>query len=1055
MDLPSVLGGLAQGFVDFGKSAVDLFGTGGAAFADLIQGTGTKNQDDFRKWLYQTDSVKDAAAKGLGTALNGVQTISDYIPGVNVLTRNPLGNTAQGALGGLADEFKMAGENYDLGRAGQRAAVSGAAALAGSSLGDALKKSASPLLRSGLAQGLARGATGGAINQGGYAAIDGGDVMQGALQGAGLGALIGGATGAVQDFIPHKQTYRPETLDDVLATDDIVVAADMEPEGMAVNAVAPGTKRLYRGLSQEYDPNYPTNKLDTSGYESWTDNPELARQYGKNVYYTDVPESAIKTSYMDENPQSETYGDRNLWHSITKPAGLNGVSGTEYLLYMDDPASRSLVRNRLQGGGTLDAILADADMAVNAAREPEGFTYDYDGSDLAAVQRAYNLATQDQVKLDGILKEISDTLGTDFESAGQKSVKSMLDKIERKVRSGRDYTASSMKDHTRGKVMMHNFSEIPQVLQELDRRGVPYDTEVVTNDWGYKGYHITYRNPDGISSEIQLTTADHWPAKLESDAIYDEWRNFNLDASTKTERQRYNEAMAKSQALWAKVDFNDFDKTVQSLSDTGRASRSVAPVTLKSGLTQEPSLYTKMPSSSESASMSPSSVTRTFSGTGFDKSPNIDTPPFRNIIPQNTSRTLEGVLSADDLKVNSAKIAPGQLGLFDDMPTQTPKTGTRQVSLFDQPQEGLDYYGGDIENPEPVNPYAPVDGKFTDAMKQRYSEVVDDYLRGNITKNDLYDKINPDTMPKKGIDVAAREAADLKPKARKEYIEKALFGDGGVENATTEQLLDVYFSANSTSRQNMLDRIDRIKNADYYMPATKEYMLKNTHDYYVKKVKTAINKAADATSTRGGHTGAYDTILSERLGIAPGNTNKRVAKFDMEKSAFGRYRPDSRDIATQDSLNPENTISTTAHERLHSFQGEADPGSAGRYNQEVVDAYNELRNDLRPLLHSRRQISKDHPYMKDYYASRIEQESRMLQDYLDANGYTNSIRRGRGEYGAEIKPAFDKFFDKLRDLSKRGVALPAITGLIGGGAVLEQILNGDKEDKKKTNKRSA
>ena len=72
-DLPSILGGMAQGFVDFGKSAVDFFGTGGASIADLIESARTgkvtaKNQDDFRKWLYQTDSTKDAAAKGLGTA---------------------------------------------------------------------------------------------------------------------------------------------------------------------------------------------------------------------------------------------------------------------------------------------------------------------------------------------------------------------------------------------------------------------------------------------------------------------------------------------------------------------------------------------------------------------------------------------------------------------------------------------------------------------------------------------------------------------------------------------------------------------------------------------------------------------------------------------------------------------------------------------------------------------------------------------------------------------------------------------------------------------------
>ena len=51
LDLPSVLGGLAQGFLDFGKSTVDLLGTGTASVADLVQsgGKSTKNQDDFRK----------------------------------------------------------------------------------------------------------------------------------------------------------------------------------------------------------------------------------------------------------------------------------------------------------------------------------------------------------------------------------------------------------------------------------------------------------------------------------------------------------------------------------------------------------------------------------------------------------------------------------------------------------------------------------------------------------------------------------------------------------------------------------------------------------------------------------------------------------------------------------------------------------------------------------------------------------------------------------------------------------------------------------------------
>lgn len=443
-DLPSILGGMAQGFLDFGKSAVDLFGTGGAAVGDLVDTirTGkvsTKNQDDFRKWLYNTDSVEDAAAKGLGTALNGVQTVSDYIPGIGAVTRNPLFNAGQGALGGLADEFKMYGKDYDLGRAGQRAAVGAGGALASTGLADALKGSSNTLLSSNTLQGLARGATGGAITGGGYAAIDGGDVMQSALQGAGTGALIGGATGAFQDFKPAK-TYDMALTDDERAArianaqkqiDDIgpVSRFSNNPDDIAKRAriselqgnirayqngydtaqdytdamaakranrpdtqagttqgqayapnmgemeygapVQDGYTRLYRGMTQEFDPQYNRNAMDNmNGYESWTDNYDLANRYGagKYVYSVDVPTSRIANSLYDENPNSATYGDRNFIASIEKPAGLDGITGNEYLLNTNDELRSGLTYNRVNAPQQLEATLADADMAVNNPR---------------------------------------------------------------------------------------------------------------------------------------------------------------------------------------------------------------------------------------------------------------------------------------------------------------------------------------------------------------------------------------------------------------------------------------------------------------------------------------------------------------------------------------------------------------------------------------------------------------------------------------------------------------------------------------------------------------
>ena len=92
--------------------------------------------------------------------------------------------------------------------------------------------------------------------------------------------------------------------------------------------------RLYRGLTQEFNPNYDKTKLDNvNGYESWTDNYELAKAYGDNVYYIDIPESKIAREIIDENPKSMTYGDRNLIYENDKPVGIRGKNGKEYMLY--------------------------------------------------------------------------------------------------------------------------------------------------------------------------------------------------------------------------------------------------------------------------------------------------------------------------------------------------------------------------------------------------------------------------------------------------------------------------------------------------------------------------------------------------------------------------------------------------------------------------------------------------------------------------------------------------------------------------------------------------
>lgn len=89
--------------------------------------------------------------------------------------------------------------------------------------------------------------------------------------------------------------------------------------------------RLYRGLEQEFKKDYNLSSTDApQGYSTWTDNPELAKQYaGENgrVYYIDLPKSELGKEIVDQN------GERPLFIDNEKKAGLNNISGKEYLVY--------------------------------------------------------------------------------------------------------------------------------------------------------------------------------------------------------------------------------------------------------------------------------------------------------------------------------------------------------------------------------------------------------------------------------------------------------------------------------------------------------------------------------------------------------------------------------------------------------------------------------------------------------------------------------------------------------------------------------------------------
>ena len=183
-----------------------------------------------------------------------------------------------------------------------------------------------------------------------------------------------------------------------------------------------------------------------------------------------------------------------------------------------------------------------------------------------------------------------------------------------------------------------------------------------------------------------------------------------------------------------------------------------------------------------------------------------------------------------------------------------------------------------------------------------------------------------------------------------------------------------------------------------------------------------------------GRTGRLDAELSDRLGIGRSNTPMLDTTNKWNTSAQGDY---GGGVIGSDPLwsTGETGVSNVAHERLHSIQEHA---RLQDYDPAVSKAFNELEDELIPLLHDKEQIVKKYGSGNaNYWLERNEQESRMFQDYLEYKNYTQRRIGGKRdyEYGEEIIKPFDKFIEKLRKLSKKGIALPSLALLFGGAAL--------------------
>lgn len=1069
-DLSSILGGMVQGFKDFGTGLVDMFGTGGAAIGDLFQsgGRSTKNQDDFRKWLYQTDNTQDAAAKGLGTILNGVQTVSDFIPGAGAVTRNPLFNGVQGAIGGVADEFKMAGKDYDLGRAAQRAGVGAASGLASAYTNQALSKTGNKLINNGLVRGAAGGALAGGIANAGYTGIEGGsvqDMINAGLYGAQTGALVGGTTGLARELIKpttkmdaaltnKEKAARIANIDDQLAKLDTST-----PEGSARynelmaardNYANDKMIRLYRGMSAEDVPTlkqyyddmrnpeiqpkqYSGASLNGRGYDTAPDF-RTAESYAEvsgngpsmGVFEIDLPEESFV-------PMTKELGNREtdfIIRAHDKFGGYNPEVNPKY-----NPEALAIGKQDFQNYLKTNNIAG----SVN----PDKSVYTIMNSDVVGDFRASKMLPQAQNYL---------------ETNGYAS----LDDVPNPK------TVADLMVESRPKTYYHGSPETDITEFDMGRAGKNTRS-------GEKAIYFTDdpATAEEFSYERTPTDSLFFDKKGRKGGVYEA----NLDMKNTLDLGNLSDAQIEE--LWqyasplGKLDGKEgFIKDMKHLRQVGNDQL------IKSKL--DLSALANSPYDSFQAKMYPGENDIREYGI-FDAS--------KAKITKSPKTVADLMLSPDD-DIMYSKVAEGQLGLFDQPmpkpepePVALPKSLGEQASLFDQPKQPI--VEAQLVDTEPANPYAPVDGQVTQKMRDRAADVIKNYAKKGVPDNELYNMIDESTLPAGYKEF--REIVD----SGKSYAKEKL----GAESANKADLRRVveYLYDDTAKQEEMLRNVkieesnDAARRAMYGLAPRKsgssfsEKMLRRAADEkltkeFTEKIGKIENRVPELInslrrynpsdlSVRKGLTAAADEVLSERLGIAPGNTIKYNGPADV-RSAYGRYSKTAKNLALTKSnvADPEQAVSTMAHERLHAFQNEADLnrgkyGATNRYDKRVTDAFDDLRKDLEEA-----KVYKSYPETAERYGSKDaeyfyntkEQEARMLQQYLNNKGYAdlaelkrpNTGKSRSGEFGTEVNAAFDKFFDKLRALSKKGVALPAITALFGGGAIAGALTSG-KDDKKK------
>lgn len=353
-------------------------------------------------------------------------------------------------------------------------------------------------------------------------------------------------------------------------TDDYPTAEDFSYERVPTNSMFVNDRgkqgKVYERYLQMSNPLDLSNITDEQITELWPYASNLGKMDGQEKFisrmqdFRNAGNDQLIKGFLDLNELRNSPYDGFSARMFPNQNEVReyGVFNPDNIIKAEDlqtlQAQQDLPNKDLNADGMLNQITAQKDV---------------NGDGIITPEEAFSMATGTQDSLNKNLRAISEKLGyPEYQDVRQKSLESIKNKIERK---GGDYTAMSMKDHARSKVMMNTWQDVGQTIKAIQEAypDAAIQIENVKNPWGYSGLHLTFREPNGIGVEVQLTTPEHWPIKLESDAIYDKWRQIaSQDVNTLPPiiQKRLKAAINKSKALWAAQNIPDlsmYDTTQQ------------------------------------------------------------------------------------------------------------------------------------------------------------------------------------------------------------------------------------------------------------------------------------------------------------------------------------------------------------------------------------------------------------------------------------------------------------------------------------------------------------